>query len=185
MLEKLYTNNRAQLLLGLLIGIGFGFCLGKGRLTEYDVIIGQLLFRDFTVIKVMMSAIAVGMVGVYAMKTAGLVKLYPKPGSLGATVIGGLIFGVGFGLLGYCPGIVVGAAAHGALDALVPGALGMLVGAALFVRIFPRLEQGILKKGDFGNPTLPELLKVNPWFVVVPFVAVIAGFLYWLESMGL
>lgn len=184
MLKRLYDNTRAQRLLGLMIGIGFGFALGKGRLTEHDVIVKQLLFEDFTVIKVMMSAIAVGMVGVYAMKSLGWVTLYPKPGSLGSTIIGGLIFGVGFALLGYCPGIVFGAAAHGAMDAIVGGIPGMLLGAAVFVALFPKLDKAILNKGSFGNPTLPELLKVGHWVVVIPFVAGIAGFLFWLETAG-
>lgn len=183
-MKRLHENNGAQLVLGLLIGIGFGFALNKGGLTSYDVIVKQLLFEDFTVIKVMMSAIAVGMVGVYAMKGLGWVKLYPKPGSLGSTVIGGLIFGLGFGFLGYCPGIVVGAAAHGALDAIFGGMLGMIVGSALFVALYPRLEKGILAWKSFGKPTLPELLKLPAWAVVIPFVAAITGFLYWLEKSG-
>lgn len=184
MLQRLYNDNKAQLLLGLVIGLGFGFSLNKGGLTEYDVIVKQLLFEDFTVIKVMLSAIVVGMIGVYAMKGMGWVTLYPKPGSVGSTIIGGLIFGVGFGLLGYCPGIVVGAAGHGALDAIFGGMVGMLIGSAVFVALFPRLEKGILARGAFGNPTFPELLKVNPWVVIVPFCSAIVAFLYWLERAG-
>ena len=183
-MKALHDNPRAQLLLGLLIGIGFGFSLNKGGLTQYDVIVKQLLFKDFTVIKVMMSAIAVGMVGVYAMKGLGWVTLYPKPGSIGGTVIGGLIFGIGFGLLGYCPGIVVGAAAHGALDAIFGGMLGMMIGSAIFVALFPRLEKGIMAWKSFGNPTFPELLKLPAWAVVIPFCAGIGAFLYWLELAG-
>lgn len=182
-MKRLHENNGAQLLLGLLIGIVFGFALNKGGLTHYDVIVRQLLFEDFTVIKVMMSAIAVGMVGVYAMKGLGWVTLSPRPGSIGGTVIGGLIFGIGFGLLGYCPGIVAGAAGHGSLDAIF-GMAGMMVGSALFVALFPKLENGIMAWKSFGNPTFPELLKAPAWVVVVSFAAGIAGFLYWLESAG-
>jgi len=95
--------------------------LQKGGVTRYDVIIGQLLLTDFTVLKVMLSAVVTGMVGVYALKGAGLANLHPKPGSLGSTAVGGLIFGLGFGILGYCPGTVVGAVAQGSLDALFGG----------------------------------------------------------------
>ena len=98
-----------QLTLGLLIGIVFGFLLQKGGVTQYDVIIGQLLLKDFTVLKIMLSAVLVGMIGVHILSSIGLAKLHPKPGSIGTSVLGGLIFGIGFGVLGYCPGTVAAA----------------------------------------------------------------------------
>src|SRR5665647_2448840 len=119
MLKALHAKSGSQLIIGFLIGIIFGFLLQKGGVTKYDIIIGQLLLTDFTVLKVMLSAVVTGMIGVYALKGAGLAQMHPKPGSLGSSVLGGLVFGVGFGLLGYCPGTVVGAVAQGSLDALV------------------------------------------------------------------
>lgn len=110
-----------QLLWGLAFGIAFGFLLQKGGVTKYDIIAGQLLLKDFTVVKVMLSAILTGMVGIYFMKSRGWVELYPKSGSLGMNVIGGLIFGAGFAILGYCPGTIAGAIGNGYLDALVGG----------------------------------------------------------------
>jgi uncharacterized protein len=53
----------------LTFGIAFGFLLQKGGATKYDVIVGQLLLTDFTVLKIMLSAVLVGMIGIYAMKT--------------------------------------------------------------------------------------------------------------------
>jgi uncharacterized protein len=98
-LKTLHGRRWFQLLLGLLIGIAFGFLLQKGGVTTYDVIIGQLLLSDFTVVKVMLSAVLVGMLGVHALRSLGLAELHPKSGSFGANAIGGLIFGVGFGIL--------------------------------------------------------------------------------------
>jgi len=60
------------------------------------VIIGQLLLSDFTVLKIMLSAVLTGMIGIYLMKTLGWIKLNLKSGSMGSNIIGGLIFGVGF-----------------------------------------------------------------------------------------
>ena len=121
MLEKWHQNRPLQLTLGLLIGIGFGFLLQRGGVTRYEVIMGQLLLRDWTVAKVILTAVATWMIGVYAMRSAGLVRLSIKPGSLKATVPGGLVFVIGFGLLGYCPGTMAGAAGQGSLDALLGG----------------------------------------------------------------
>lgn len=185
MLEAIHSKKRAQLCLGLLTGILFGFLLQKGGLTKYDVILGQLLLEDFTVVKVMLSAVVTGMVGVYFLKSIGMAQLHPRHGSLGSSVIGGLIFGVGFGILGYCPGTVAGAVGQGALDGMFGGIAGLLIGAGLFASVYPKLQKGILDRGEFGELTLPQLLKVNPWVVVVPVCIGIIALLFSIEKAGL
>jgi uncharacterized protein len=137
------------------------------------------------VIKIMLTAVITGMLGVHLLRTLGLVQLHPKPGSLGASVIGGLIFGVGFALLGYCPGTVAGAVGQGYLDALFGGVVGILIGAGIFAALFPKLEGLVLHKGDFGELTFPQLLKVNPWAVVIPAAIVLAVLLVLFEKVGL
>ena len=185
MLTSLHSRKGVQLTLGLMVGVVFGFLLQKGGVTEYDVIIGQLLLVDFTVVKIMLSAIITGTIGVHLLISLGMAQLHPKSGSVGASVIGGLIFGVGFATLGYCPGTVGGAVGQGYLDALFGGFTGILIGVGLFAALYPRLEAGVLHKGDFGEVTLPQVLRVNPWAVVIPAVCVLAGFLFVLEKTGL
>lgn len=185
MLKTLHARKPVQLFLGLFIGTVFGFLLQKGGVTSYDVIIGQLLLTDFTVVKIMLTAVLTGMIGVHALRSLGLAELHPKPGSIGASAIGGLIFGLGFGILGYCPGTVAGAVAQGWLDALFGGVLGLLIGAGLLAALYPGLEAGIWRKGDFGDLTFPRLFKVNAWGVVIPVVLMILGLLYWIEKAGL
>jgi hypothetical protein len=184
-MKKQKKSDKSSLIWGLLFGIIFGFLLQKGGVTKYNVIIGQLLLEDFTVLKIMLSAAVTGMIGIYFMKSMGWVKLYPKPGSAGMSVIGGLIFGVGFAVLGYCPGTIAGAVGNGYLDALVGGLIGIIVGAGLYASLYPKVRNGILKKGDFGTVTLPELLKVNDWVVVIPTAVILVLILYWLETSGL
>lgn len=174
----------ASLAWGLIFGIIFGFLLQKGGATKYDVILGQLLLTDFTVLKIMLSAVVTGMVGIHVMKRLGWVELTPKPGSLGMNVIGGLIFGVGFAVLGYCPGTIAGAIGNGYLDALVGGLGGTLIGSGLFAAAHPWLEGRILRRGEWGNLTLPEILKVNDWYVLIPVISIILLFLFWLENWG-
>ena len=185
MLTSLHSRKGVQLTLGLIVGVVFGFLLQKGGVTEYDVILGQLLLVDFTVVKIMLSAVITGTIGVHLLISLNMAQLHPKPGSVGASVIGGLIFGVGFAILGYCPGTVGGAVGHGYLDALFGGVVGILIGTGLFAALYPRLEAGVLHKGDFGELTVPQVLKVNPWAVVIPAVFVLAGFLFVLEKAGL
>ena len=183
--ENKSGKDRSPLIWGLVFGILFGFLLQKGGATKYDVIIGQLLLSDFTVVKIMLSAVLTGMIGIYLMKTLGWVELNPKSGSMSINIIGGLLFGVGFAVLGYCPGTIAGAIGNGYLDALVGGLAGILIGTGIFAALYPGLKSGILKKGDFGNLTLPQLLNVNDWIVVVPVAVLIFLLLIWLERVGL
>jgi len=103
---------------------------------------------------------------------------------LGASALGGLMFGVGFAVLGYCPGTVAGAVGHGAIDALV-GMAGIVVGSMIFASAYDRLRGGVLGLGDFGDVTLPRLLRVNVFVVVVPLTVLLVLFLYVLEKVGL
>ena len=185
MLQSIRDHKKIQLIIGLIIGIFFGFFLQKGGVTQYDIIIGQLLLVDFTVFKVMLTAVIIGMIGVYMLRSLGLVTLHPKPGSFGTTVIGGLIFGAGFAILGYCPGTVVGAVGQGSMDALFGGVIGMLIGAGIFASIYPKIQKKILSKGYFGEITFPELLKINEWILIIPLVTILVLFIYWMEISGL
>jgi uncharacterized membrane protein YedE/YeeE len=185
MLHDIRDNRKLQLLIGFVIGLFFGFFLFISGVTRYDVIIAQLLLTDFTVLKVMLTAVVVGMIGIYAMKSRGMVGLHPKPGSFGSTVIGGIIFGIGFALLGYCPGTAAGATGQGSLDALFGGIVGMIIGAGLFASLYPLLKEKILRKGEFRHLTIPEKLGLNPWVVVIPVAVLITVIFAGLEYLGL
>jgi uncharacterized membrane protein YedE/YeeE len=172
------------LLYGLVTGILFGFLLQKGRVLRYDKQLGALRLMDMTIVKFMLSTVLVGMVGVYILKDLGLVKLSVKPTNLGANIIGGLIFGAGWGLLGYCPGTSAGALGEGRWDALW-GIIGMLVGAAIFAEVYPALKTNILTWGNFGKITLPQVLGVNHWVIVPIFIVGALALFGWFEKKGL
>lgn len=186
MLTTLHNRKGLQSVLALIFGFCFGFLLQKGGVCYYDVILRQLLLQDFTVVKVMLSAVMTGMIGIYAMRQAGWVRLHKKSGSLGTSIPGPLIFGIGFALLGYCPGTAIGAVAHGAGDALIGGAVGIAVGAGLYAAVYPRLKNRLLGVGDFGDRTLMDVFHVrNPWLVIVPVLLLLLVSLYLLERAGL
>ena len=117
----------SKLVLGLLTGIFFGFFLQKGRVAKFPVIIGQLLLRDWTVAKIMLTSIVVGSIGVYTLVSLGAAGLHIKPAMFGGVVLGGLLFGIGMAVLGYCPGTGVAACGEGRKDAMV-GVVGILTG---------------------------------------------------------
>ena len=173
-----------MLLYGLVTGILFGFLLQKGRVLRYDKQLGALRLMDMTIVKFMLSTVLVGMVGIYILKDLGLVKLSVKPTNLGANIIGGLIFGAGWGLLGYCPGTSAGALGEGRWDSLW-GILGMLVGAAVFAEVYPVLKTSILTWGKLGKITLPQVLGVNHWVIVPIFIVGALVLFRWFEKKGL
>ena len=185
MLSNVHSKKRLQLFLGLIIGIVFGFFLQKGGVTKYDIILGQLLLTDFTVLKIMLSAVITGMVGIHLLKYLGLVQLHIKPGSIGTSLIGGIIFGIGFATLGYCPGTLSGAIGQGSLDALYGGLVGILIGTGVFAAIYPRIEKTLLQIGSFGELTIPDVLRVNPWMVVAMVSIVLIALLFVVEKLGL
>lgn len=173
-----------DLLYGLVTGILFGFFLQKGRVLRYDKQIGALLLQDMTIVKFMLSHIIVAMVGVYFLYDMGLVKLALKPTIIGGVVVGGLIFGLGWGLLGYCPGTSLGALGEGRWDALW-GIGGMLVGAGLYAEAYPYLKATVLTWGDYGKITIPQVLGVNHWLVIVPFILLTVALFRWFEKKEL
>ncbi|MDH7509481.1 MAG: YeeE/YedE thiosulfate transporter family protein [Methanolinea sp.] len=182
--DGIRQNRTLQVLLGLAFGIIFGFLLQKGGVTLYDVMVGQFLLTDFSVLKVMLSAILVGMAGIHAMNAAGLVRLHVRAGSIGSTVIGGLIYGAGFAVLGYCPATAAGASGSGALDAAV-GMAGIVIGAGIFARLYPVLERSVLNRGKFPAETIPQLLGVSPVPVACAVAIMILIILALLATMGL
>jgi len=60
---------------------------------------------------------------------------------------------------------------------LFRGVLGILIGAGLYSEVYPFIENNLLKLGDYGKLTIPSLLGVGPWYVIVPFVIVVTGVL--------
>lgn len=174
------SDSPKQLVLGLFFGIIFGFLLQKGGVAKYDVLLGALLLTDFTVMKIMLAAILVGMVGIFSMHSFGLVKLHVKPTKYAANIMGGLVFGAGFALLGYCPGTGAAALGQGNLDALA-GIAGLLAGSYLYAELSENLGKNVLTWGDRGCITLPDLVGVRtmPFLVVfVPFLCLALAVLY-------
>jgi hypothetical protein len=172
-----------MLLYGLITGILFGFLLQKGLVLRYDKQVGALRLLDMTIVKFMLSSIVVGMVGIYLLHDLGVVKLHVKATVLGGNIIGGLLFGIGWGFLGYCPATQLGALGEGRWDA-VWGIIGMLAGAAVFAETYPALKKTVLTWGDLGKITLPQVLGLNHWFVIPVFIFGGIALFRWFERKG-
>ena len=122
----------------------------------------QFLLRDFTVAKIMGTAVAVGSVGIWAMQSMGMIHLEIKPAAFGGVIFGGLLFGIGISIFGLCPGTSVAACGEGNRHAMV-GVLGMFAGAMTYVAMFPTLKEWSKALGDWGKVTLPQVTHTSPW----------------------
>ncbi len=161
------------LLLAPVFGFAFGWLLQRGRVTNYDTIVNQLRLRDFTVLKIIMTALVVGGIGVLFLTDAGLAKWAVRETNLLAALLGGALFGIGMVLYGFCPGTGIAAIGTGSLHALV-GAGGMIVGAIAYALSFDWMKANVLSVWRLGRVTFADLTGVPllPLYVVLAVVAV-------------
>jgi len=129
------------------------------RASDPGVIARNLRLEDLSIIKFMATAIAVGAVIV---SLAGLVlplHLDIKPAYLVGVLGGGLVFGVGFALGGFCPGTCVVGLAEGRRDA--PWALvGGIAGALVFTLLYELVVAPLLPLLNVGKVTLADLVHL-------------------------
>jgi uncharacterized membrane protein YedE/YeeE len=164
--------------LAIPMGILFGVLLHRGGVANYNVIVNQFRFKDFTVLKIMFTAIIVGGLGVLLLHATGHAQYHIKPANMLGVGLGAAMFGVGMVLYGYCPGTGVAAVATGSLHALM-GFVGMLAGGVLYALSFTWIEANIQKVGALGKVRLPDITGIPDWgwFAILIFIA---GVVFWL-----
>ena len=160
------------LTIGFLIGGAFGAILYMGGATSYRRILGTLLLKDMWIIKLMCTAIGVGTLGLYLLDLDGLAHLSIQPAYLGGVAVGGIIFGIGWAVSGYCPGTCVVGASEGKWDAIAT-VIGGLVGAAIFAVAYPVMETMLLAPLDFGKITLHDVTGLNSVYLAIPLSAML------------
>jgi uncharacterized protein len=174
-----------SIILPLVLGVLFGFSLNKAGLTRYTKIVNQFRLTDMAVLKFMMTALVVAMIGLYALQGIGFIHFPVVPGTyIVGNLVGGLIFGVGMALAGFCPGTMAAGAGEGKVDYLIPGLLGFLVGAVLFGLTYTQVMLPIKAIANYGNVTLPQLWNINPYLAVLVFTILALVLFYMIDRMG-
>jgi hypothetical protein len=166
----------------IFIGFLFGFLLHKGGMTRYHKIVNVFRFTDMAVLKFMMSALVVGMIGIYLLVDLGVVPSMPITAThLFRNLVGGLLFGVGMAGAGVCAAPVAAGSGEGRLDYIVPGILGMLVGALLFGLTYNSVYLQLNKIASEARIVLPDAIDANHWLVIALFTAITLVLFYALE----
>jgi len=171
----------------LVLGILFGFALNKAGLTRYAKVAGQFRFVDMTVLKFMLTALVVTAVGLYPLRELGLITFeglqIPETYIVG-NLVGGLIFGIGMSLAGFCPGTMAAGAGEGKLDYLIPGFFGFLTGAVLLGLTYMQVVMPIKKLLFSESAVIPDLWNVNAILAVIVFALMALVLFYLIDRMG-
>jgi hypothetical protein len=164
-----------ELGLALVLGMGFGYCLERAGFGSARKLTAVFYLWDMAVVKVMFTAIVTAMAGLFLLSAAGVMDLgeiYLEPTNLAAQGLGGLVFGAGFIVGGYCPGTSIAAIATGRKDGAA-FALGMLAGVLAYAEFTPGIEAWI-KAGSLGELTLPKVTGIGMGWWVLAFAAFLA-----------
>ena len=178
------------ILSGLLLGAGFGFVLERAGFGNPNKLTGQFRLTDWSVFKVMFTAIVFTAVGLMALEHFGWVdagNLFVPPAFLGAAALGGALVGAGFAIGGYCPGTSVVGLMSGRIDAAI-FLLGLMLGTVLFAGIYPSIEF-LTTLGEYAKAdTLPDAFNISSLSIDIGMVIAAVGVFVlgsWIESKSI
>ena len=157
----------------LFYGFLFGAILQSAKLNRFDTISGMATLENYKVAKAIALAIGIGAILLNIEIGLGFASYHIKPLILGGVVLGGLIFGAGMAILGYCPGTMVISLGEGSLDAAA-GLIGGLLGGLVYTLVLPSVS-GLLGP-DLGTFSLYSLTGSTP--VLFYFLVFLFGFLF-------
>ena len=154
-------SEATNLWLAIPIGFIFGFALFHAGFTDSRRIAWAFYFKSVRVPVVMFTAIVTGMLGLWGLSLVGVLdisEVYMLPTFLTPMAIGGLLFGIGMVVGGYCPGTAAAALATGKIDGMV-FIVGFLIGSLVFGEYFPVW-------GDFYNSDYMGAFRLDQWLDV-------------------
>lgn len=160
---------------GLILGGAFGFVLERAGFGNPNKLTAQFRLTDWSVFKVMFTAIVFAAVGLMVLEKLGLIAsqdLFIPPAFLGAAALGGALVGAGFAIGGYCPGTSVVGLMSGRMDAAI-FLIGLILGTVIFAGIYPSIET-LTTLGEFSKAdVLPDALNTSD--LTINFIMVIAA----------
>lgn len=166
----------------IFFGFLFGIIIQYARLNTFNVISRASTLEDFTMFKAMGFAIGLGLIILSIEIGLGFASYHVKPMILGGIVIGGLIFGIGMSILGYCPGTMAVSVGEGSLDAML-GVIGGLIGGMLYTFLDPSLF--FILGPDYGAISLNTMLGTGTLFYIVSIILglIFIGIAFWLNKL--
>ncbi len=172
-------NSEFNMLIGFLIGIGFGWILEASGFTNTRKLAGVFYGYDATVIKVFFTAAMTAAIGLLIIHNLGWIDIeltfYPKTFWI-PTLVGGAIMGLGFIVGGFCPGTSLCAASTGRIDGIVFIG-GVFLGILGFIFSYDFLFEGLRKSGNMGRTDVAQWIGIKDGvFIFIMIVITIVSF---------
>jgi hypothetical protein len=169
-------------LYALLVGVAMGFLIQRVGASSPSLILRNLRLENLSIIKFMATTIAVGMLVVYALNAGGAAMHFDiKPTYVLGVLVGGLVFGVGFAVGGFCPGTCLVGIGEGRRDAWF-AMLGGVVGALAYTLAYSALEGLLIQPMNYGKLTLPDAIHLPSLLVAVVLAALMLLVVYKLPT---
>lgn len=164
------------IVLAIILGTLFGAVLYRTGASSPKKLISMLRLEDLSLMKIILFAIGFASV---LLSISGLLGFFNldhlsiKGTNLGV-IIGGLLFGIGFGTVGTCPGTCVAASGSGGYKKAVSAVLGGLVGAWVFSMTYGFWKNtGLFSAMDLGKRTLFHISDEFPSVFPVGFIGLL------------
>lgn len=166
----------------LFFGFLFGLIIQYARLNTFNVISRASTLEDLTMFKAMGFAIGLGVIILAFEIGFGFASFHVKPFILGGILLGGLIFGAGMSILGYCPGTMAVSLGEGSLDAFV-GIIGGLFGGLIYTLILPLISP--ILGPNLGAVSLNSLVGSGPLFYILSILIgmLFIGVAFWMDKI--
>jgi uncharacterized protein len=166
-----------NIVFGLAVGFIFGYILTRTGITKYPRVMGMLRLKDFKILKFMLTAVISSMVLFHLCGDLGWLKVVPKNLDWGK-LVGGLIFGAGMALLGYCPGTMAARIGEGKRESIF-ALFGMSFGILIYALTIKPVK-ALLLSGEV-NGDIAVLLGINHWFLIVPTALLFSAVIFFLN----
>jgi len=182
--------NDGGALSALVCGVLFGYVLENAGFGSPKKLTAQFKLTDWSVFKVMFTAIVVAAGGLWLLKLAGLIntdQVFVPSALLVAAAIGGVLVGSGFAIGGYCPGTSVVGLFSGRLDALV-FIVGLLLGTFVFAGLYGPAIEAVMAMGEIETgDTFTDAWNTPEWLIMAILCAALIGVYKagtWFERRG-
>jgi len=174
----MFPLNDGGMVSGLVCGFLFGYVLENAGFGSPCKLTAQFKLTDWSVLKVMFTAIVVAAAGLFALKQIGWINpdnVFVPTALLMAAAVGGILVGSGFAVGGYCPGTSVVGLFSGRLDALV-FLIGLLLGTFAFAGLYGPALEALMALGEVETgDTFSDAWNIPEWLMVALLMAALAG----------
>lgn len=145
-----------EIVIGILSGTAFGFVIQRVGATDPEEMALGHLMQDSRIPRFMLMAVIFAAIGLFALQAVGVGRTTILPLTIGGILVGGTLFGLGWGLAGYCPGTCWAAVGEGRMDAVF-ALIGGMAGTAAFAHLHAWIIPAVYAPTNLGQLTMGDL----------------------------